>query len=54
MPIFGHLGSNFLKTNIRFEISTCEIGFRQNFVKKLESWIFLVQYTQIWGFGLEI
>ena len=32
MPTFGDLGSKFSK-NVRFEISTFEIGYRQNFVK---------------------
>ena len=33
MPNFGDLGLKFLKINIRFEINTFEIGYRQNFVK---------------------
>ena len=33
MPKFGRLGSNFWKTNVRFEISTFEIGYKGNFVK---------------------
>ena len=33
MPKFGHLSSKFWKTNVRFEISTFEIGYQRNFVK---------------------
>ena len=33
MPKIGHLGSTFWKTNVRFEISTFEIGDKGNFVK---------------------
>ena len=33
MPIFGDLGSNFSKTNVRFEISTFKIGYMRNFAK---------------------
>ena len=32
MSKFGYLGSTFLKTNVRFEISTFEIVYRQNLV----------------------
>ena len=31
--MFGDLGSNFSKTNVRFEISTFEIAYKQNFIK---------------------
>ena len=37
MPKLGDLCAKFLKTNVRFEISTFEIANRQNFVKRLES-----------------
>ena len=30
---FGHLGSQIWNTNVRFEISTCEIGYKGNFFK---------------------
>ena len=33
MLIFGDLGSNFSKNNVRFEISTFEIGYMRNFAK---------------------
>ena len=33
MSKFGYLGSKFLKTNDKFEISTFEIGYMKNFVK---------------------
>ena len=33
MSKFGDLGSKFLKTNVRFEISTIKIEHRRNFVK---------------------
>ena len=33
MPKFRDLGSTFLKTNNKFEISTSEIGYMGNFVK---------------------
>ena len=33
MPKFGDLGSTFSKTNVRFEISILETGYKQNFVK---------------------
>ena len=29
---FGDLGLKFSKANVRFEISTFEIGYKQNFV----------------------
>ena len=32
MPKFGDLGPKFSKTNVRFEVSTFEIGYMQNFV----------------------
>ena len=32
MPKSGHLSPKFSKTNVRFEISTFEIGYMQNFV----------------------
>ena len=33
MPKFVDLGSNFLKANDKFEISTFEIGYKQDLVK---------------------
>ena len=33
MPVMGDLDSKFSKTNIRFEISTFQIGNKQNFIK---------------------
>ena len=39
-PNVWNFGSKFSRTNVRFEISTCKIRFRQNFVKRLESWNF--------------
>ena len=54
MSKVGHLGLKFSKKNVRFEISTVEIEYIQNFVKKLESRYFFVQNTQIWAFGLEV
>ena len=33
MPIFGDMGPRFPKTNVRFEISTLEIGYMRNFSK---------------------
>ena len=33
MPIFRHLGFKFLKTNVRFEISTFETVHMRNFIK---------------------
>ena len=37
MPKTGYLGTTFWKTNAKFEISTFEIGYMLNFVKRLES-----------------
>ena len=37
MPKCEHLGSKFWKMNVRFEISTFEIGYMLDFVKILES-----------------
>ena len=37
MPKFGYLGSELKKKNkFRFKISTFELRYRQNFVKKLK------------------
>ena len=33
MPKIEYLSSTFSKTNVRFEISTFEIGYMRNFVK---------------------
>ena len=49
-----YLGLKFLKTNVRFEVSNFKIGYKQNFVERLESLYFLAQKTQIWAFGLEV
>ena len=40
MPKFGNLGSKFSKTSVRFEISTFEIGYMQNFVMVRELILF--------------
>ena len=48
------LGLKCPKTNVRFQICAFEIGYRQNFVKRLESWYSLAQNTQIWAFVLEV
>ena len=53
MPKFGDLDSTFSKTNVRFEISTFEIGYIRNFVKTSDSY-FLAQNIQIWAFELEV
>ena len=37
----------------RFEISTVEVRYRKNFIKKFKSWYFLAQNTEIWAFGLK-
>ena len=47
---FGHLSSTFWKTNVRFEISTFEIGYMLYLVKRLESWYFLVQKADRFGY----
>ena len=52
MPKSGDLDSTFSKTNVRFEISTFEIGYIRNFVKTLDNY-FLAQNIQIWAFELE-
>ena len=39
MPIFGELGTTFLETNVRFEISNFEIGYMQNFADKIRKLI---------------
>ena len=40
MPKFGYLGSKFSKTSVRFEISTFEIGYTQNFTMVIELILF--------------
>ena len=47
---FGDLSSKFSKTNVRFEISTFEIEYRQNFVKirKLILFDLKCPYLVIW------
>ena len=37
MTKIGHLGPKFWKTNVRFEISTFEIGYMIDFVKRFEN-----------------
>ena len=51
MSKFGDLGSQFSKTNIRFEICIFEIGFRQNFVKIRKLILFGPKYLHfgIWA-----
>ena len=48
---FGDLGSKFLKTNVRYEISTLEIGYRPIFVKisKLILFDLKCPYLGIWA-----
>ena len=50
---FEHLGSKYLKTNFRFEISTFEIIYQQIIVK-IKTWYFLRQNGVIRAFGLKI
>ena len=50
-PNLGIWAPNFGKNNVRCQISIFKIGHRQNFVKRLESWYFFVQNTQIWALG---
>ena len=45
MPKFGHLGSKFLKTNVRLDISNLEIKIMQNFVKIFKSKMLKFGYT---------
>ena len=45
---FGNLRSQFSKTNIRFEISSFEIGFRQNF-RKIKKMILLNAKMPLFG-----
>ena len=40
MPKFGNLGLKFSQTSVRFEISTFEIGYMQNFVMVRELILF--------------
>ena len=40
MPKFWHLGSNFSKNDVRFEISTFEIGCMRNFIKNRKLTLF--------------
>ena len=53
MSKFGHLGSKFLKTHVKFESSTFETGTCE-ILLRLESQYFLVQIAQIWAFGLKV
>ena len=56
MPIFGDLSSKFLNINVRFEISTFEIGYRQNFAKIRKLIIFdpKCPYLGIWAQNFQI
>ena len=54
MPKFGHLGSKFSISNGWFKISSLDIGFRQNAVKRKKRWYFLAQNTQILEFQLAV
>ena len=40
MPILRNLGSKFSETNVRFEISTFELGYMQNFLKIIKLTLF--------------
>ena len=53
-PNLGIWATNFWKNNVRCQISIFKIGRRQNLVKRLESWYFFVQNTQIWAFGPKV
>ena len=44
---FGDLGSKCSKTSVRFEISTFEIGHRENFVKIKKLVPFGPKYTDL-------
>ena len=46
-PKFGDLGSKFLKTNVRFEITTFEIKFIPNFVKIRKLILFGPKYSNL-------
>ena len=50
---FGDLGSKFSKTSVRLEITTFEIGHRQNFViiTKLIFFYPKYPYLEIWAQG---
>ena len=48
-----HFGLKFLNINVRLQISTLKISYRQNSVKGLETWYFLAKNTLIAGFGLK-
>ena len=37
MPKFENSDSEFLKINVRFEITTFEIGYMQNVIKRLDN-----------------
>ena len=50
---FGDLGYKILKTNLKFEISTFKIGYKQNFVE-IRNLYSLTQNAHIWGFGLKL
>ena len=47
MPEYGDLGSTFSKRNVRFEISTLEIGYRQNFDKITKLILFGPKYPNM-------
>ena len=38
----------------KFKIIIFKIGYRQNFVKRLNNWYFFAQNTRIWAFGLNV
>ena len=50
----GYLWSKFWKTNVRFEISTLEIGYMLYFVERVERWNVLAKNAQNWEFGFNI
>ena len=47
MPKFGDASSVFLKTSVKFKISTFEIGYLQNFVKIKKSILFGPKYQNL-------
>ena len=55
MPKLGLLGSKFLKTNEKFEISTLEKGYMRNFVKirKLILFVSKCRNLGIWARNLK-
>ena len=53
MPKFGDLGSKCSKTSVKFEISTFEIGYIQNFVKIRELILFGPKIPKFGPLGLK-